>query len=495
MKRSRIMRLVLAGVLLGAAAPAGGQQGDGSTFLAFEGRTDSYPAGIATKLLAALPLPVEAYLTRTRSEINSQPRAVAYAGVVDVPLGELLGLYNFPAKLPSYCYATYPGTPDAECGVQPLLAPPEGGEAPTPASEAAPAQEAMPTPTAGRGVSHADGDGFATDATAAESRAAAGGFSSESFSFASSRSRSFSRIVDGVLRTGTEAVLSQVDIGGAISFEQLKSAAEAHTDGKPGGAGSATALTVSGVEVMGEPVGGPGEMDLSTLASEVLAPMADSLRSQGVTISVLEPPATEQSPDGRLATAEVHGMRIETRQSASGNGAVFTLGVARASATAVRPSEERSSPAGDEAGGGILDPGALPTPVASDPVPAPATQPPQDDFSAPVPSPQASRSRSFAPTPSPPASFPASPASPGAPSPAPAGGDTAFSAFPQTSPSLTDPASAGPSGRPEAPATLASAELIGERAADRLGVLYAFGALAICVLGALAFVLPRRARI
>ena len=465
-------------------SPVGAQQNDGPTFQAFEGRTDSYAAGIQTKQLSALPLPVEAFLTRTRTEINSQPRAQAYAGVVDIPLGELLGLYNFPEKLPTYCYADYPGEPEASCGTA-------DGRAPAP-PEGMPAQ-------AGQGHTKVAGDGFNLDATSADSTVGAGSYSSEQLTVGGSNSRSFSRIANGTLENGTDVILSQVDIGGgALAFEQVRARAQALTNGLPGGAKAESALTVSGVTVGGQRVAAPAELDLAKLAQEVLGPMAEQLAASGVTVKVLQPPATEVAEDGGKAVASVAGLLIDFNDPATGNRVAYTLGVARASAVAVRAQAANDEPL-DETGPGLDIPSA---PVNDYPASGDQTPPPGDAYTAP--------SQSFSPAPTtsagavPAVSVPAY-SSYGAggtsgfvpSSPAPAVDIPTTPAPAQVAPTppepLTAPAIPATGINPEL-ALAATREQIGERVADRLQVFYAFGAAGIALLGLLGFRLAHRVR-
>lgn len=462
--RSRLPMFAATLVLAGVAGPAGGQEVPASTFQAFEGRTDSYAAGVSTKQLAALPLPVEAFLTRTRTEVNSQPRAQAYAGVVDVPLGELLGIFGFPTQLPSYCYADYPGEMDATCGVTgaPVELPP-----------------GAPSPRVGQGRTHVEGDGFNLDATAAESSVGAGSLTSEQVTVGASTSRSASRIAEGVLENVTEVVLQQVDIGGAVAFEEMRATARAVTDGQPGGAEADAALTVSGVSVMGERVPVPGELDLATLARDVLGPLEELLSAQGVTLKVLEAPTSEASPDGRTAKASVAGLRVESSEPATGNRVGVTLAVAHASAVAV--------PAGDR---GV---------VTNEPESVLPDVPPADDV---LPAPE---------SPAPPPNAPVLPSAQPFPGTAAstAGGDPREATFDGGSYTLPAVGSPDPSGAPvpddpappesaaPAPVTLSPAlasEVLGARVADRLPLLYAAGAAGILSLGLLGFRLAHRAR-
>ena len=190
MKRLRVLTAAF-GILL-LTSPASGDDMPVSSFQAFEGRTDSYAAGLSSKQISFAPVPIEGFLTRTRTEVNSQPRAQAYAGVVDVPLGELASMFGFPGKLPNYCYADYPGEPDNTCA----------GD---------------------QGVTHAEGDGFNLDATRAESSVAGARHSDRQVTIGASYSHSASRIVDGVLENSTEVVLQQVKLGDALAFEQMRS--------------------------------------------------------------------------------------------------------------------------------------------------------------------------------------------------------------------------------------------------------------------------------
>jgi hypothetical protein len=480
MRRARVLLATLGLAVI--TSPVGAQQVDGPTFQAFEGRTDSYAAGIQTKQLSALALPVEAFLTRTRTEINSQPRAQAYAGVVDIPLGELLGLYGFPEKLPTYCYAQYPGEGEASCGTA-------DGRAPAP--DGIPAQF-------GQGHTKVAGDGFNLDATAADSTVGAGSYSSEQLTVGGSNSRSFSRIVNGTLENGTDVILSQVDIGGgALAFEQVRARAQALTNGLPGGAKAESALTVSGVTVGGQRVAAPAELDLSKLAQEVLGPMAEQLAASGVTVKVLQPPATEVAEDGGKAVASVAGLRIGFNDPATGNRVAYTLGVAQASAVAVRAQDANDEPL-DETGPGLDLPSA---PVNDYPASEDQTAPPGDASTVP--------SQSFSPAPATSAGT-ALPASAPAYSAYGAGGTSGFvpsspaaAGVPTTpAPAQMAPTPPEPLTAPAIPATginpelalAATREQIGERVADRLQVFYALGAAAIALLGLLGFRLAHRVR-
>lgn len=476
MRRARVLLATLGLAVI--TSPVGAQEDDGPTFQAFEGRTDSYATGVQTKQLSALPLPVEAFLTRTRTEINSQPRAQGYAGVVDIPLGELLGLYGFPEKLPTYCYAQYPGEGEASCGTADKRAP------------AAP--EGMPAQF-GQGHTKVAGDGFNLDATAAESTVGAARYSSEQLTVGASNSRSFSRIVNGTLENGTDVILSQVDIGGgALAFEQVRARAQALTNGLPGGAKAEAALTVSGVTVGGQRVPVPAELDLAELAEDVLGPMSEQLAANGVTVTVLQPPATEVAEDGGKAVASVAGLRIESNEPATGNRVAYTLGVARASAVAVRASAADDEPL-DETGPGL----DIPSPPVEDFPPAGEATPPPGGAST-VPS----QSYSAAPAPAS-ASAPAYSAYAGGASgfvpssPAPAVDLPAIPAPAQVAPTppepLTAPALPATGINPEL-ALAATREQIGERVADRLQVFYALGAAGIALLGLLGFRLAHRVR-
>jgi hypothetical protein len=480
MRRARVLLATLGLAVI--TSPVGAQEEDGPTFQAFEGRTDSYAAGIQTKQLSALPLPVEAFLTRTRTEINSQPRAQAYAGVVDIPLGELLGLYGFPEKLPTYCYAQYPGEGEASCGT---------------ADKRAPAQpEGMPAQL-GQGHTKVAGDGFNLDATAADSTVGASRYSSEQLTVGGSNSRSFSRIANGTLENGTDVILSQVDIGGgALAFEQVRARAQALTNGLPGGAKAESALTVSGVTVGGQRVAAPAELDLSKLAQDVLGPMEEQLAASGVTVNVLQPPATEVAEDGGKAVASVAGLQIEINDPATGNRVAYTLGVARASAVAVRAQAADDEPL-DETGPGLDIPSP---PVAEFPPAGEATPPPGDSYTAP--------SQSFSPAPTTSAGALPSVSAPAysafgtggtsgfvPSSPAPAGGTIPAPApvAPTPPEALTAPAIPDTGTNPEL-ALAATREDIGERVADRLQVFYALGAAGIALLGLLGFRLAHRVR-
>lgn len=464
MKRLRLGFAAL--VLAAIATPAGGQEVPApvSTFQAFEGRTDSYAIGLATKQLSALPLPVEAFLTRTRTEVNSQPRAQAYAGVVDIPLGELLGIYGFPSKLPTYCYADYPGEPDSTCG---LTGPPGGG-----------GDNQMPAPRTGQGRSHVEGDGFNLDATAAESSVGVGSYSSEQLSVGASTSHSVSRIVDGALQNTTEVMLQQVDIKGVVTFEQLRATARAVTNGLPGGAKSEASLTVSGVSVGGQRIPIPGELDLSALHDQVLGPLGDQLAAQGITLTVLSPPTREASPGGDTAVASVSGLRVESTEPATGNRVGVTLGVARASAVALPAADPL---AGD---GGELEP-FLPDPgftAPDSPTPEPATA-----AEATVPA-ESYGAETYA-------AAPAIGTTAGARIGSSSNSSGASFATPGTGGTTNAPSAAPDTNQPRAapaleparlPAQLAT-EVIGRRVADRLNLFYAVAAVAVLGLGLIGF--------
>jgi hypothetical protein len=450
MKRFRVLGAALGLLLL--TSPASGDDGPKSSFQAFEGRTDAFAAGLSSKQLQAAPVPIEAFLTRTRTEVNSQPRSQAYAGIIDVPLGELASMFGFPGKLPNYCYSDYPGEPDNQCG-------------------------------GGAGVTHAEGDGFNLDATAAESSVSAARHSDQQVTIGASYSHGASRIVDGVLQTATEVVLQQVRLGDALAFEELRSSAAASTNGEPGGAKSAAALTVSGITVMGQRVPVPDQLDLSKLVKEVLAPLADQLAAQGITVQVVSPPTTTAGDDGREAVGSVSGLLVESVEPATGNRIAVSLGVARASAVAV--------PAVSSDDGPIVDTGPLPP--LPDPLPAgtgdgiePGTAEQSEPFPesvlTPVADPAAAgsalRSAAGSSLDLPSVSVPDRSV---ASAPPPDGGaDDAQS-----------PPTAGPAtGRLST--TLAS-EVIGKRVADRLPVAYGLASGVIVLLGLLAFRLARGA--
>lgn len=453
MKRFRILAAAL-GLLL-FTTPASGDDGPKSSFQAFEGRTDSFAAGLSSKQLQAAPVPIEAFLTRTRTEVNSQPRSQAYAGIVDVPLGELASMFGFPGKLPNYCYSDYPGEPDNQCG-------------------------------GGAGVTHAEGDGFNLDATAAESSVSAARHSDQQVTIGASYSHGASRIVEGVLQTATEVVLQQVKLGDALAFEELRSTAAASTNGEPGGAKSAAALTVSGITVMGQRAPVPDQLDLSKLVKEVLAPLADQLAAQGITVQVVSPPTTTAADDGREAVGSVSGLLVESVEPATGNRIAVSLGVARASAVAVPAVSFEEGPIVDS---GPLPP--LPDPLATDTgdgiesgtdeqFPESVLAPVSDAGTDPAASGSAFRSSAGSSLGLPSVSV-AAPSVAAAPSP----GAGADAAKPQS------PSAAGPAtGRLSS--TLAS-EVIGKRVADRLPVAYGVASGVIILLGLLAFRLARGA--
>lgn len=325
---SRPSRLVGAGSAVVFAVTAGLGLGVGmagpaladSSFQAFEGSADSYAIGSQSRIAAALPLPIEYFLPRTRSNIDSQPRAIGYAGVVDVPLGEVVAQFGVPSPLPNYCYAFFPGAASAECGLQPLL--------PIALGEGV---------SGGQGRAFAAGDPAQTDGTAAGGTATFSGYRSGAFQFSvgSARSQSSSRIVEGVQSNVTEVVLQQVDIGGGtLLFDQIKATASAATDGRPGGADATSTLTFNGVTVMGQPAPTPPELDLATLIKN-LRPLADSLRASGVVLRAVDPPTITEAKDGSSAVAEQRGFVVEMIDPATGQGTTFTLAHARASSYAV----------------------------------------------------------------------------------------------------------------------------------------------------------------
>ena len=325
---SRSSRLVGAGSAIVLAVTAGLGLGVGmagpaladSSFQAFEGSADSYAIGSSSRIPQALPLPIEYFLPRTRSNIDSQPRAIGYAGVVDVPLGEVVAQFGVPSPLPNYCYAFFPGTASAECGLQPLL--------PIALGEGV---------SGGQGKAFATGDPAQTDGTAASGVATFSGYRSGAFQFSvgSARSQSSSRIVEGVQSNVTEVVLQQVDIGGgALLFDQIKATASAATDGRPGGADANSTLTFNGVTVMGQPAPTPPELDLATLIKN-LRPMADALKASGVVLRPVDPPTITEAKDGSSAVAEQRGFVIEMVDPATGQGTTFTLAHAKASSYAV----------------------------------------------------------------------------------------------------------------------------------------------------------------
>jgi hypothetical protein len=350
---SAALLLATAGLGLGIGM-AGPAQAD-STFVAFEGAADSYAIGSSSRVPAALPLPIEYFLPRTRSNIDSQPHATGYAGVVDVPLGEVVSQFGVPSPLPNYCYAFFPGTPSADCGLQPLL--------PVALGEGV---------SGGEGKAYASGDPAAgTDGTSASGVATFSGYRSGAFQFSvgSARSESSSSIVEGVQQNVTEVVLQQVDIGGgALKFDQIRATATATTNGQPGGADAASVLTFSGVTVQGQPAPTPPELDLATLIRN-LRPMADALKAAGVVLHAVDPPTIVRAKDGSNALADQSGFVVEMVDKKTGQGTTFTLAHARASAYAV-PASASGTPAssvGSESRTpGVAPAGALPATAGLD---------------------------------------------------------------------------------------------------------------------------------
>ncbi len=319
------------GIAVGTAGPARAD----SSFQAFEGSADSYAIGSQSRIAAALPLPIEYFLPRTRSNIDSQPRAIGYAGVVDVPLGEVVAQFGVPSPLPNYCYAFFPGAASAECGLQPLLPIALGDGV-----------------SSGKGQAFASGDPAQTDGTAARGVATFSGYQSGAFQFSvgSARSQSSSEIVEGVQRNVTEVLLQKVSIGGgALMFDQIKATASAATDGRPGGADATSSLTFNGVTVQGQPAPTPPELDLAELIKN-LQPLAGALRASGVVLRPVEPPAITVAKDGSTAVAEQSGFVFEMVDPDTGQGTTFTLAHAKASAYAI--------PAADFGTVGTTEPGA-----------------------------------------------------------------------------------------------------------------------------------------
>lgn len=358
---SRSSRLVGAGSAIVLAVTAGLGLGVGmagpaladSSFQAFEGSADSYAIGSQSRIPQALPLPIEYFLPRTRSNIDSQPRAIGYAGVVDVPLGEVVAQFGVPSPLPNYCYAFFPGASSAECGLQPLL--------PIALGEGV---------SGGQGKAFAAGDPAQTDGTSASGIASFSGYRSGAFQFSvgSARSQSSSRIVEGVQSNVTEVVLQQVDIGGgALLFDQIKATASAATDGRPGGADAASTLTFNGVTVMGQPAPTPPELDLATLIRN-LRPLADALKASGVVLRPVDPPTITEAKDGSSAVAEQSGFVIEMVDPATGQGTTFTLAHAKASSyavPAVSSGSAGSAAPSASAGSGVAPGVALPSTAGS----------------------------------------------------------------------------------------------------------------------------------
>lgn len=450
---SRSSRLVGAGSAIVLAVTAGLGLGVGmagpaladSSFQAFEGSADSYAIGSSSRIPQALPLPIEYFLPRTRSNIDSQPRATGYAGVVDVPLGEVVAQFGVPSPLPNYCYAFFPGASSAECGLQPLL--------PIALGEGV---------SGGQGQAFAAGDPAQTDGTSASGIASFSGYRSGAFQFSvgSARSQSSSQIVEGVQSNVTEVVLQQVNIGGgALLFDQIKATASAATDGRPGGADANSTLTFNGVTVMGQPAPTPPELDLATLIKN-LRPMADALKASGVVLRPVDPPTITEAKDGSSAVAEQSGFVIEMVDPATGQGSTFTLAYAKASSYAVPAVSMGSAGVAPAAGAGSgAAPGAALPSTAGSPTGA------VDAAGLPVLTPGVAAG-----------SPPASGLAPG----------TVLGTG-ATTPVVRE------SYRPFLdPSLLAGSDALQHRAVQRFQDLYLVGALTALALGALAFAMGRR---
>lgn len=343
---STVIALAIGAALVGPGPVARAATPGPGDLVAYSGDVDSYAAGQSSKVQVALPLAVEAFATRTRAHIDSQPRTQAFAGVVDVPLGELLGLLGIPVVLPTYCYADFPGTPDNDCGVVPL----DSAEQPTALGLGV---------LAGGGSVHAVGD--IDDPSKSEARSAVAGTSvrSPAFTIGASTSRSEVKIVDGIVVSTTTAKLSDVNIAGVLAIDSIVSTATAKASGVAGGADATGEFDFSGVSVagipikitpqgiiigsfpnippipiLGLPVPTPSFPSIPIDLSPVFTVVVQALKSAGITFSPFENPVLTESADGRAASATVKGFGIRVDQLESGSFQELRLGVATASSTA-----------------------------------------------------------------------------------------------------------------------------------------------------------------
>lgn len=354
--RTRRARIVLAAVGLGllAGQPTSARS-VGGEFAAFGGDADSYAVGVGTKVSAVLPLQAEAFLTRTRAHIDSQPRSQGYAGVVDVPLGELLGLLGVPVTLPTYCYADFPGTEDNSCGIAPLDAGATNG-------------------LVGAGRSHASGDGDDPEASGGHGFVAATFLSTPVMNVGWATSESDVKINDGVVVSTTTTKLGQIDIAGVLKIDSIASSATAATGGDPGSAkprgvflvkgatvaGTPVRFTANGIEVgappKAPPVPGVGAVPVPDGGqqvpvpgpSEQLKPVLAALKGAGISVEPVVAPTLTAAADGTSAKAVVQGLSIVQLDPATGNGMQFRLGSATAASTATREGDGVTSDIGGD---------------------------------------------------------------------------------------------------------------------------------------------------
>lgn len=332
--------------LLSVPLPAAAQPGDAATgggLASFTADAQSYPEAQSANVGSVLPLTVSALLTETRAHIDSQPRSQGYAGVVDIPIGELLGVLGIPVTLPTYCYANWPGTGSAQCG-------------------ALPTQGAGSNALIGAGDTSAGGDFNDATRDGASSEVAATGFSTPVMSVGASTSKSDTKVgSNGSVTATTSASIGHINIGGVIDIASVDATATASAAGSTGTAKSSAQLVIHGVTIAGVPVTitpqglqvGPVfslppvpviGVPLPSLPTAVTVPLPaltgvtqvvnTALQKAGLSISVLGPPTLKAAADGSAAQGSVTGLQITYTDSKTGNGFGVTFGYASASVTA-----------------------------------------------------------------------------------------------------------------------------------------------------------------
>lgn len=365
-----IGRKLVMGVCLAllTALPAAPVRAEAEELGSFRGNADSFTLGLGLKLQSALPLPVDAMLTRTLGHVDSIPRAQGYAGIVSIPLAELfIAGPGGPGGAPWFCFSNSPGDPSStSCGIAPAITlGPTGFVA-----------------EAGSGTTSARGGQGERGALSTDSAVVATHLRHPSVSAALSSSRSSVRVQNGVVGSTTVSRLQGLEIADVLTVDSLEASAVSRAGGAAGTADAEASLIIEGAEIAGVPV--IIEPDGISLADESIASPAgeldvllEQLEAQGISIHPIGEVTEDAAVDGSSAIASARGPVVSVLNQQTQERIDILLGSATAASNATRVTPgvggapAQTAPEGSAGTDEPLTPPAAAPAFAADPAPAP----------------------------------------------------------------------------------------------------------------------------
>lgn len=371
-----------AAVLAGSAttglpfAVASAQEAPAPGLAVFEGYAGSHSVFMAPRANSVFALPADQYLGATAAEVNSQPRAQGYAATYGVPLAQNMRGVGIPVDYHGQCYANYPGTPAADCGVP--FAP--GAVTPRPPADG---------PAAGGAFlarAEAGGDDSRPEATSAKGSTSGGALSIEGvLGVASSHSESRAFVADGVVHAVTTSVAQDVTVAEVIKIGEVRSVAEAAHPGDPAAATASARTVLSDITVAGVPVTAGSEGLLVNgqplgEAGPAAQPVIDALAAQQVAVEMAPPPTLRRDDATGQIFAASKGLRV-VGMSPQGDRFEMVIGQAAVRASATRAGSDTEEFVVPETDGQAV-PATASVPASAAPSPAAPPAPPPAGTSA-----------------------------------------------------------------------------------------------------------------